>query len=128
MLWGSCDDDLSGPRSPVARCLERVNEQGGREKGTIYPVFHLAIRHTTQWGWKSRGIYSYAELQLSVVIVMDFGLSLRMLSFNSNSILEGEVRDSRNRDMIATGDGGEQGSSPANNRQAKITYTGRRLE
>ena len=57
---------------------------------------------------------------------MDFGLSLQRLSFNSLNP-GGEVRDSRNRDMymIATG---EQGSSPANNRQAKITYTGRRLE
>ena len=92
MLWGSCDDDLSAPRSPVARCLERVNEQGGREKGTIYPVFHLAIRHTTRWGWESQGIYSYVNysVHLSVVIVMDFGLSLQRLNFNSNSILEGK--------------------------------------
>ena len=119
------DDDLSGPRSPaaspVASGVLTSKEAGKGNNLSGLPSGHKA--HDSM-GLGVSG-HSYAELQLSVVIVMDFGLSLRMLSFNSNSILEGEVRDSRNRDMIATG---EQGSSPANNRQAKITYTGRRLE
>ena len=69
------------------------------------------------------GMYSI-ELRLSVVV--DFGLSLQSLNFNISLNSGGEVRDSRNRDMIATGEQGS--SSPANNRQAKITYTGRSLE
>ena len=125
MLWGSCDDDLSAPRSPVARCLERVNEQGGREKGTIYPVFHLAIRHTTRWGWESQGIYLSVERTTLRSHSNGFWPFPSEVEFQLKLNPGGEVRDSRNRDMIATG---EQGSSPANNRQAKITYTGRRLE